>query len=379
MLKYMEWLLDWLGRAQTVQWIWAAVAGGALSGVVATLSAAPLYALVLLFFAPALLLLGIVTAWQNYRLSHSIPARMPQLGDQDTLEILFDDVIGQRYYTWEIERENGQKVSVQRKSILLVNHARKDLENVIVKIEQIIAEDEQEPSSYLGYELHLDQNATRIRRDDSAWVPVFSYRKDRTPGWFSIEGIDTDESNKKGKIFRPHTKREVHLMVRADGGVETSVIFLVQVDDVGCFNMKRLTSTTLNSLKPQAQTAEFTSMKDAARNFYEAARAGKIPNAEGSEKLSGWSGNSIISGSPEDILHWWAGHISKEVPVYGRRPPSSLLEELPARLVRSFIFSDEATKLRDPMNDSVYYTDLCVKSEALEAQYHFEAGFHGSN
>ena len=44
-----------------------------------------------------------------------------------------------------------------------------------------------------------------------------------------------------------------------------------------------------------------------------------------------------------------------------------------------FIFSEGAAKLKDPINDSVYYTNLAVRLDALDAQYNFEAGFHGEH
>jgi hypothetical protein len=340
---------------------------------------APAWALVLLFLACLLITLGIIIAWQNYHLLYRPTAPTARAVNSDAVAIRFDDVNGQRYYTWEIERENGQEVSVQRKSILLENHAGRDLENVTVKIERIIGENEPEPSSYLGHELHLEQNSTRIRRNDSAWVPLFSYRKDKTPAWFSIEGIDTEAMSKKGKIFRPHIKREVHLMVRADEGVETSALFLVQVNDAGVFDMKRLSSSSFNSVKAHVLPADFTSLQDAARKFYEAARAGKIPFGEASENLSGWAAGGPASGSPEDILHWWAVHVSKELSVYGMRPPSTILEEIPKRDVKGLVFAESATRLKDPVNDSVCYMGLCVRTEDLEEQYGFESGFHGSH
>lgn len=125
--------------------------------------------------------------------------------------------------------------------------------------------------------------------------------------------------------------------------------------------------------------SEFISMREAARKLYEAAKAGKIPFGEASEKLSGWSGGGPVNGSPDDIVLWWAGHISKELPIYGQRPPSSIFEEIPRRDVNHFIFSEGAAKLKDPINDSVYYTNLAVRLDALDAQYNFEAGFHGEH
>lgn len=117
-------------------------------------------------------------------------------------------------------------------------------------------------------------------------------------------------------------------------------------------------------------------MKEAARKLYEASKAGKIPFGEASERLSGWSNDKLSQGSPEDILHWWAGHISKELPVYGQRPPSSIFKEIPRSDVKHFLFAEEATKLKDPIHDSVYYTNIAVQIEALDAQYNFQSGFH---
>lgn len=80
---------------------------------------------------------------------------------------------------------------------------------------------------------------------------------------------------------------------------------------------------------------------------------------------------------PEDILHWWATHISEELSVYGRRPPSALLEKIDPRQVKDFIFTNEATRLKDPIGDSFFYTDIAVKTDELDELYGFESGSHG--
>ena len=160
------------------------------------------------------------------------------------MEIKFEDVIGTRFYIWEIEKEHLKEVSIQRKSILLENTG-KDLENVSVKLERIIGEDAQDEQSYLGYELRLEHNATAIRQNDRAWVRVVSYMKNSA--WISIEGIDVDPNSKVGKLFRPHAKRELQIMVRADGGLAVPVRFQIEVDDAGILLMKRLSPDTPNS------------------------------------------------------------------------------------------------------------------------------------
>ena len=95
------------------------------------------------------------------------------------------------------------------------------------------------------------------------------------------------------------------------------------------------------SEKPRIMMLGYISMQDAARRFYEAAKARKIPFGDASEKLSGWSENGPTPGSPEDILDWWAEHISKTVKLYGRRPPSSLLTEIPEYETRTSFFAME--------------------------------------
>ena len=115
---------------------------------------------------------------------------------------------------------------------------------------------------------------------------------------------------------------------------------------------------------PWVMPLGFISMRDAAGRYSEAAKAGKILN----------DGPSL--GSSEDILHWWASRIAKEVPLYGRYPSFSLLKEIPPHEISNFIFYEEATKLKDPIRGSIHYTDLAVKLEALEGRYDFESGYH---
>lgn len=164
-----------------------------------------------------------------------------------TVEILFDDsAIGQRYFTWEMETENGKQVNVQRYSVLLQNTSDQDLNNVTVKLEDVVEESGVE-ATYLGYELPLDSKSTTIRKKDKAWVRVISYRKQDGPYWISIEGADKDAASKEGKLFRPHNRRELHLMVRADGGIVLPARFQCWVDNQGCLIMKQLNIDAPNS------------------------------------------------------------------------------------------------------------------------------------
>jgi hypothetical protein len=152
-----------------------------------------------------------------------------------SVEIDFEeDVVGQRYFTWETETEDGKEVNVQRYSILLRNTSGQDLENITVKLEKIVGEDADIGTSYVGYELNIPKT---IRKRDSAWLRVISYRK---LAWISIEGIDRDRASKEGKMFNPYKRRWLHLTVRADKGVYLPALFQCWVNDQQCLIMKRL-------------------------------------------------------------------------------------------------------------------------------------------
>ena len=69
-----------------------------------------------------------------------------------TVEMQFlDDIVGQRYFIWEMETENGKQVNVQRYSVLLQNTSDRDLNNVTVKLEDVV-EESGAGTTYLGFE-----------------------------------------------------------------------------------------------------------------------------------------------------------------------------------------------------------------------------------
>ena len=113
--------------------------------------------------------------------------------------------------------------------------------------------------------------------------------------------------------------------------------------------------------------------------FYEASKAGKLPQvlAHVSERQSGGitSDYSMVSGSPDNILEWWAGYVSKKLHIYGVRPPSTQHQLIPEPDVKQFSFSEGAEKLKDPVNENVFYTNLTVKTERLQEQYDMEISF----
>jgi len=65
--KPLKIISDWIRGIQAAQWIYAIIVGGVVTVGVNALSAAPLYALLLLFIGTMLGILAGVLAWQNYR------------------------------------------------------------------------------------------------------------------------------------------------------------------------------------------------------------------------------------------------------------------------------------------------------------------------
>ena len=99
----------------------------------------------------------------------------------------------------------------------------------------------------------------------------------------------------------------------------------------------------------------------------------------GAETMSGGTLNDLIKpGSEEQIYQHWANRIAKDesIKLKGRRPPEKGSRELSKNVRKDYIFVDKAAKLRDPMDDNVYYTDLCVNQQDFTGNYWFEEGFH---
>jgi hypothetical protein len=125
----------------------------------------------------------------------------------------------------------------------------------------------------------------------------------------------------------------------------------------------------------------FISMKDAAIKLYTETRGNQYQLAAIAESMSGWSGGRIVPGSPDDILNYIATYIafSKKVALFGKRVPSTAIEQITWSDVRASTFADGATRLVHTYNSSVFFTDLAIRVDALMdliAQLHFDEGFH---
>ena len=230
----------------TMQWGWPALLIAALVSLAATFVTA-----------------NNVVAWRERRTALKQPvalqvAKSPYDAENDThqkeihmeggfnsnnptVEVEFlTDGYPQRYFTWEMETENGKQVNVQRYSMLLKNTSNVDLENVTVKLEKVVEEGSEELSTYLGYTLPLEASSPHIRKKDAAWVKLISYRKQDGPYCISIELPERDDASKEGKLFRPHNRRDLYVAIRADRGIYLPARFQCWVDDHGSLIMKRL-------------------------------------------------------------------------------------------------------------------------------------------
>ena len=120
----------------------------------------------------------------------------------------------------------------------------------------------------------------------------------------------------------------------------------------------------------------YISLHEAVEKLHQAAKQGKIPMM-GAETISGGTWDNPGPGSEEQIYTWWAIRIANddEIEMRGRRLPGDI-EKIPKFIKKDFLFVDKATRLKDPMHDEVYYTDLCVNQDALEASYYLSYGFH---
>ncbi|MEO5956224.1 MAG: hypothetical protein ABIR36_11120 [Nitrospiraceae bacterium] len=209
--------------------------------------------------------------------------------------------------------------------------------------------------------LRNDKKSVRLYRNFLGMSLLFC-NPDRQDGWVQIGPILPGTESAERQHFRLYRAKHEDAFLSFYKAFqwlwEESV---VEIDQEGSASL------------PQG----YISMGKAARTVYEMARANKIALAEGAERLSGWSQGSPSSGSQEDILHFMATHLVKNISVYGRRPPSTAFEKISDRDVKDFMFSEGAMKLKDPLNEAIYYTDLAVESDELTRQLAFEIGFTG--
>ena len=121
-------------------------------------------------------------------------------------------------------------------------------------------------------------------------------------------------------------------------------------------------------IRETVPSAAFISMKDAATKLYTESRVRRHRLASLAENLSGWSGEGITSGTPEDILDYMATYIasSRKVPLFGKRVPSTVVELISWKDVRACTFTDGATKLEKTNNNATVYINLSIQASDLE-------------
>lgn len=100
---------------------------------------------------------------------------------------------------------------------------------------------------------------------------------------------------------------------------------------------------------------EFISMRDAATQLYSEARARQASLAKSVETLSG-----------EDIVGHMAIYLGVEIPIWGKKPPSTLYERISKDEIKQMTFEAGSVELHKFFKPSAEFTDLQVKSTDLE-------------
>lgn len=133
-------------------------------------------------------------------------------------------------------------------------------------------------------------------------------------------------------------------------------------------------------------SGEFILLREAAVKLYETARGSKHLMAAFAEKTSGWKRADNgpygpASGSGDDILDWMATYIahSKKKPIWGRKPPSTILEQISFDDVRKSSFEKGASILRKDWDENYYFRDLVMRPvdlDGLVVEAEMESAFH---
>ncbi|HMS84820.1 MAG TPA: response regulator [Nitrospira sp.] len=133
-------------------------------------------------------------------------------------------------------------------------------------------------------------------------------------------------------------------------------------------------------------SGDFILLREAAIKLYESARGSKHLMAAFAEKTSGWKPvdngpYGPASGSGDDILDWMATYIahSKKKPIWGRKPPSKILEQISFDDVRKSSFENGALILRKDWDENYYFRDLVMRPadlNGLVVEAEVESAFH---
>ena len=115
----------------------------------------------------------------------------------------------------------------------------------------------------------------------------------------------------------------------------------------------------VNWLKSQTIVPARIHMTDAAVRAYEATQGTSIAERAEKSKRSEKSGSGVEA--------WYAMALTKDenMKVYGRKPPSRNLVEIPRSGLEAFMFENDANELVDQFDDGNRYVDL----EVLEADF----------
>lgn len=101
--------------------------------------------------------------------------------------------------------------------------------------------------------------------------------------------------------------------------------------------------------------AEWVPLPAAARRIYEANLDSLIGEFARSQR------------TPEEIVEYFAWYaVEKHLPIYGKRPPSNLLEAIPEAEIRRCTFQNCANELRGKSGDSTHWVELATTEADLQ-------------
>ncbi|MEI7931733.1 MAG: hypothetical protein WCI21_01570 [Alphaproteobacteria bacterium] len=115
------------------------------------------------------------------------------------------------------------------------------------------------------------------------------------------------------------------------------------------------TVTPIATVTAELNPAAWIPLPEAARRIYE----NNIDNLIGDFART--------HKTPQEILEycaWFA--VEKHLPIFGKRPPSNLVESIPEQEIRRCVFQNGAKELRGKSGDSTHWIDLATTQVELD-------------
>ena len=230
MRKQIQWVLDWLDRAQPAPWIVAGLAGTAVSGIGAFSQASPLQML-FLFIAGCLIGLGVLIPRQNYHSSSPASAQRLQAKKPSPLKIEFEDYPAIPYFRGDIANSIVTTAPWTQGYQIRISSPIRQVSNVRVLLttwqempdtpaQQPIVYYLHHPLAFAGEEVSMNFN-----RGDAHLVPIIRFTKAAmATRWITVEGMPK-------AMFHHDKQHKIHINVTGDGIEPVDKFYVVWVKD----------------------------------------------------------------------------------------------------------------------------------------------------